>query len=241
MSWGEEMTRTSVISVSAFKTARTSDVSTTKLKPGKVGRTAPRVLVLKLPLTVLGEPGERTLDITVGWQACDDSSCLAPDETTVQASLTGHLVLSTLHTNDAASAITRLVHIGIEPYLVAATLRGVLAQRLVRKICPHCKEQFEPDSLVREMVETLAGPFEHLSRGHGCSRCRGTGFAGRIGIFELLVPEDDLLARVADGATLHEIREQLVNNGFTTLRVDGMVKVQGGLTTAEEVLNVTVT
>ncbi|MDY7107969.1 MAG: GspE/PulE family protein, partial [Planctomycetota bacterium] len=158
-----------------------------------------------------------------------------------QAALTGHLVFSTLHTNDAPSAITRLVNIGIEPYLVAATIRGVLAQRLVRKICPHCKEAYEPDQITRDMVEELSGPFETLSRGQGCSRCRGTGFAGRIGVFELLLPDEELLAAVAGGANLQQLRELLGRSGFVTLRADGMAKVKGGLTTAEEVFHVTVT
>jgi type IV pilus assembly protein PilB len=98
-----------------------------------------------------------------------------------QAALTGHLAFSTLHTNDAPSAVTRLINIGIEPYLVAATLRGVLGQRLVRKICPHCKHSYEPETVIREAVELYCGSFEFLYHGEGCARCRGTGFAGRIG------------------------------------------------------------
>jgi type IV pilus assembly protein PilB len=156
-----------------------------------------------------------------------------------QAALTGHLVFSTLHTNDAPSAVTRLVNIGIEPYLVAATLRGVLAQRLVRKICPHCKEAYEPDPIIRQAVEDVCGSFESLYRGPGCSRCRGTGFAGRIGIFELLVPNEEILTAIANGANLQQLREILVKSGFATLRTDGMEKVRGGLTTAEEVFYVT--
>jgi type IV pilus assembly protein PilB len=152
-----------------------------------------------------------------------------------QAALTGHLVLSTLHTNDAISAVTRLVNVGIEPYLVAATLRGVLAQRLVRKICPHCKEQYDPDLVIREVVEAYVGPFEHLFRGQGCSRCRGTGFAGRIGIFELLIPDEQMLTAIARGANLQELRQIQVSAAFANLRADGMEKVKGGLTTAEEV------
>ena len=159
--------------------------------------------------------------------------------TAIQAALTGHLVFSTLHTNDAPSAVTRLVNIGIEPYLVAATLRGVLAQRLVRKICPHCKETYEPEPVIREAVEDYCGPIGDLSRGQGCSRCRGTGFAGRIGIFELLVPDEELLTAVARGANLQELRTILAKSGFGTLRADGMEKVEGGLTTAEEVFYVT--
>jgi type IV pilus assembly protein PilB len=159
-----------------------------------------------------------------------------------QAALTGHLVLSTLHTNDAASAVTRLVNIGIEPYLVAATLRGVLAQRLVRKICPHCKEMYQPDPFVRQAVEKWppgAGPVETLYRGQGCSRCRATGFAGRIGIFELLVPDEAMLAAIAGDATLQDLHARLAAQGHATLRADGMEKVRDGLTTAEEVLYVT--
>jgi type II secretory ATPase GspE/PulE/Tfp pilus assembly ATPase PilB-like protein len=156
-----------------------------------------------------------------------------------QAALTGHLVFSTLHTNDAPSAVTRLVNIGIEPYLVAATLRGVLAQRLVRKICPHCKESYEPDPIIRQAVEDVCGKFDCLYRGPGCSRCRGTGFAGRIGIFELLVPDEKILTAIANGANLQELREILAKSAFYTLRMDGMEKVRGGLTTAEEVFYVT--
>jgi type IV pilus assembly protein PilB len=158
-----------------------------------------------------------------------------------QAALTGHLVLSTLHTNDAASAITRLVNIGIEPYLVAATLRGVLAQRLVRKICPHCRESYQPDPVLRAAVEEYAGPVESMYHGQGCSRCRGTGFAGRIGIFELLIPDEIMLTAIARGGNLQEIRELLGKNNFVTLRADGMEKVKDGLTTAEEVFYVTST
>ncbi|MGI9014846.1 MAG: GspE/PulE family protein [Phycisphaerales bacterium] len=159
--------------------------------------------------------------------------------TVVQAALTGHLVLTTLHTNDAPSAVTRLVNIGIEPYLVAAVLRGVLAQRLVRKICPHCKETYEPEVAIREGLRELGRVAETLQRGAGCSRCRGSGFAGRIGIFELLIPDESLLAVIAEGANLQEIRERLVTNGFRNLRDDGINKAIQGLTTLEEVFYAT--
>ena len=148
-----------------------------------------------------------------------------------QAALTGHLVFSTLHTNDSISAVTRLVNLGIEPYLVAATVRGVLAQRLVRKICPHCKTTWEGDSAVRQ----ACGGGEYYM-GAGCNRCRGTGFAGRIGIFELLIPTNELLEAIGRGASLQELRS-LTNHA--TLRVDGLEKVAKGLTTPEEVLCVT--
>ncbi len=100
-----------------------------------------------------------------------------------QAALTGHLVFSTLHTNDAPSAVTRLVNLGVEPYLVAATLRGVLAQRLVRKICPHCKAKAEPDERMAATIKAAGGDPNAVWQGAGCGRCRGTGYAGRIGIF----------------------------------------------------------
>jgi type IV pilus assembly protein PilB len=145
-----------------------------------------------------------------------------------QAALTGHLVFSTLHTNDSISAVTRLVNLGIEPYLVAATVRGVLAQRLVRKICPHCKTAWEGEDAVRN----ACGGGEY-SMGAGCNRCRGTGFAGRIGIFELLIPNNELLEAVSRGASLQELRT-LTNHA--TLRSDGLEKVVKGLTTPEEVL-----
>ena len=158
-----------------------------------------------------------------------------------QAALTGHLVFSTLHTNDAPSAITRLANIGIEPYLIAATLRGILAQRLVRKICPHCRETYEADPILRQAVEEYCGPVEALYHGAGCPRCRNTGFAGRIGIFELLIPDDELLAAIASGENLQQIRERLAVSGFAGLRADGMEKVKDGQTTAEEVFYVTST
>jgi type IV pilus assembly protein PilB len=145
-----------------------------------------------------------------------------------QAALTGHLVFSTLHTNDSISAVTRLVNLGIEPYLVAATVRGVLAQRLVRKICPHCKTAWEGDDAVRKACG--GGNFY---MGAGCNRCRGTGFAGRIGIFELLIPTIELLEAIGSGAPLQELRKL---TSHATLHADGLEKVAKGLTTPEEVL-----
>jgi type IV pilus assembly protein PilB len=152
-----------------------------------------------------------------------------------QAALTGHLVFSTLHTNDSVSAITRLVNLGVEPYLVAATIRGVLAQRLVRKICPHCKELWNGEDSIRQ----ACGGAEELWTGAGCSRCRGTGFAGRIGIFELLIPNAALLDSISRGDSLQSMRQKLVTDGHWLLREDGIEKVRNGLTTPEEVLCVT--
>ena len=153
--------------------------------------------------------------------------------TAVQAALTGHLVFSTLHTNDSISAITRLVNVGVEPYLVAAVVRGVLAQRLVRRICPHCRESFEPESHVRAEVEAVAGTCSVFSRGAGCARCRGSGFAGRIGVFELLIPDESFTAAVARGASLQELARAA---GHRAMRADGFEKVREGQTTFEEVV-----
>ncbi|MEE2912386.1 MAG: GspE/PulE family protein [Planctomycetota bacterium] len=151
-----------------------------------------------------------------------------------QAALTGHLVFSTLHTNDSISAVTRLINLGIEPYLVAATVRGVLAQRLVRKICPHCKTGWEGDLAVQQ----ACGQGEFF-KGAGCNRCRGTGYAGRIGIFELLIPTTEILEAIGRGESLQGLRSMLVETNHFTLRNDGIEKVHQGLTTPEEVLCMT--
>jgi type IV pilus assembly protein PilB len=157
----------------------------------------------------------------------------------VQAALTGHLVLSTLHTNDAPSAITRLFNIGIEPYLVSASVVGVLAQRLVRKLCQSCKEPYEPTINERRQIEKVAGEIDRLYRAKGCPRCRTLGYSGRIGIYELFVPDDQMLDRISAGATLNEVRELARGCGMKHLRVDGMEKVKAGITTLEEVYRVT--
>jgi len=157
----------------------------------------------------------------------------------VQAALTGHLVLSTLHTNDAAGALTRLADLKIEPYLIAATLEGVLAQRLVRKICSECRERYKPDS---EAVALLARhPVGHLTleRGRGCAACRQTGYRGRTGIFELLAVTDEIKRQLLQSADAGALRDLSEAQGMVTLRRDGWRKVQAGITTVEEVLRVT--
>ena len=157
----------------------------------------------------------------------------------VQAALTGHLVLSTLHTNNAPGAITRLMNVGVEPYLVAASLVAVLAQRLVRKICTGCKESYDPPENIRRAVEKMAGPVETFYRGKGCPKCRKTGFSGRIGIYELLVLTDELRQKISQNVSVDEIRSAAIESGMTILRQDGMDKVKAGITTVEEVLSVT--
>lgn len=157
----------------------------------------------------------------------------------VQAALTGHLVLSTLHTNDAPSSITRLVDIGIEPYLIAASLNGVLAQRLVRKICPDCKKPFAvPKNMVGTIKKAGISPKE-VRHGAGCERCRNSGYIGRVGIYELLVIDDIFRGIITQDSSINNMRKVFAENAQASLYDDGMAKVKQGLTTIEEVLRVT--
>ena len=163
-------------------------------------------------------------------------------EIAIHSALTGHLVFSTLHTNDAPGAITRLIEMGIEPFLVASSVEGVLAQRLVRKICPRCKEPYRPsqavwDYLVQQGFVEAGEPI--LRHGRGCNECRFTGYSGRTGIFELLVMDDELRDLVLRKASSHEIRAAAMEKGMRTLYQDGMLKVALGITTVEEVERVT--
>src|SRR5437773_1372572 len=156
----------------------------------------------------------------------------------VQAALTGHLVFSTLHTNDAPSAMTRLVDLRVEPYLTAATLEGVLAQRLVRRICPECRERYKPDPGAVALLAQQPVGHVALDRGRGCSVCRHTGYRGRTGLFELLLVTDDIKQALLKSPNAGALREIAQAQGMTTLRQDGWRKVQAGLTTVEEVLRV---
>jgi type IV pilus assembly protein PilB len=156
-----------------------------------------------------------------------------------QAALTGHLVLSTLHTNDSPAAITRLYNLGIEPYLVGATVGGVLAQRLVRKLCQRCKEPYEPNPNEKRQLEKFVGNVEQIFRPKGCQHCRNLGFSGRIGIYELFVPDDQCFELISNGATLNGLRAMANTIGMKTLRADGIEKVKSGTTTLEEIYRVT--
>ncbi|MEC9158147.1 MAG: ATPase, T2SS/T4P/T4SS family [Planctomycetota bacterium] len=159
--------------------------------------------------------------------------------TAVQAALTGHLVLSTLHTNDAPSSVTRLINIGIEPFLVGAALNSVLAQRLVRRTCPECSR---PESVPEELAGFLRVHGVHpdtVRRGGGCPRCRETGYSGRCGIYELLVLDDFLRDRIASSPNVTEFRRLCIERGMSSLRDDGFAKIELGMTSVEEVLRVT--
>ncbi len=153
----------------------------------------------------------------------------------VQAALTGHLVLSTLHTNDAPSSITRLENLGVEPFLVAASLKGVLAQRLVRRVCPQCRVEYAPDAQQLSALGRHGEGCTRLWKGTGCRRCHETGLSGRVGVYELMVPDEALIDAVCAGADPARVREVLRTGGFETLWDDGMRKVVDGLTTIEEI------
>jgi type II secretory ATPase GspE/PulE/Tfp pilus assembly ATPase PilB-like protein len=156
----------------------------------------------------------------------------------VQAAMTGHLVFSTLHTNDALSAMARLVDLEVEPYMVAATVEAVLAQRLVRRICSQCRERYRPDpSSVALLAQQPVGGSK-LERGAGCTACRQTGYRGRTGIFELFLVTDSVKQALARNADLGTLRALAREQGMLPLRADGWRKVQAGITTVEEVLRV---
>jgi type IV pilus assembly protein PilB len=163
-------------------------------------------------------------------------------EISVQASLTGHLVFTTLHTNDAPSSIARLLDLGLEPFLVTATLEGIVAQRLVRVICPRCKEEFTP---TEEMLwELQLRPQDVEGRtffhGTGCEFCRGTGYSGRVGIFEIMLMEDELRELIMNRASTNAIREAARRGGMRMLRDSGLLAIFDGVTTIEEVVNQTI-
>jgi len=163
-------------------------------------------------------------------------------EVAIQAALTGHLVFSTLHTNDAPSAITRLIDMGIKPFLVASSIQAIMAQRLIRKICPDCKEvDPNPDRFILKMLgftdEELAG--KKIYRGRGCKRCGGVGYRGRQGIFEMLEMNSELRDLAFRRASISEIRRAARASGMRTLLEDGKLKILRGITTPEEVARIT--
>ena len=161
----------------------------------------------------------------------------------INASLTGHLVLSTLHTNDAPGAIARLVDIGIKPFLVSSSVRAALAQRLVRRLCPNCKEPSELSEYEARTlrIDTHQASEATVMKPHGCEQCRGKGFKGRRGIFELFPIDDEVRHMIISGATTIQLRARARELGMRTLREDGVRKVLSGMTTAEEVITTTMT
>ncbi|MCG8402502.1 MAG: GspE/PulE family protein, partial [Firmicutes bacterium] len=157
----------------------------------------------------------------------------------IQASLTGHLVLSTLHTNDAPSSVTRLINIGVEPYLIGSAVNATLAQRLVRRICEHCKTQVKPDPTTEDHLLMHGLSTSEIWQGEGCDKCRNTGYSGRSGLYELLILDDNMRDKIAGNPNVTEFRRTCIERGMVTLREDGFKKVASGKTTVEEVLRVT--
>jgi general secretion pathway protein E len=162
-------------------------------------------------------------------------------EIAIQAALTGHLVFSTLHTNDSASAVTRLIDMGIEPFLVTSSVIGILAQRLVRNVCKVCKEEYMPDEESLENIgitpEMSLG--KKIYKGKGCQNCLNTGYKGRTGIFELMILDDAIKSLILKTSDSNAIKKKAVNRGMVNLRQDGALKVLNGITTVEEILRVT--
>jgi general secretion pathway protein E len=161
-------------------------------------------------------------------------------EMAIQAALTGHLVISTLHTNDAPTAVTRLLDLGVAPYLIKATVLGIMAQRLVRTLCPHCKapEEVDIDAWNQLTKPFKARPPKQLQRAVGCLECRGTGYLGRMGIYEILPSTEHLRELIKSDTDVEALRRQGLKEGMRTLRLSGAQKVGAGLTTISEVLRV---
>ena len=158
--------------------------------------------------------------------------------TAIQAALTGHLVFSTLHTNNACAAITRLVNMGVESYLISAALNMVMAQRLVRRVCAKCRQTYEPPRALRKTLERMGFQCDAFHKGVGCRSCRNTGFKGRIGVHELLVITDEMRDAVVANPNISHLRKLAVRDGMVELREDGFRKVREGITTVEEILHI---
>ena len=160
----------------------------------------------------------------------------------MQASLTGHLVFSTLHTNDAPSAVARLLDLGLEPFLVTATLEGIIAQRLVRRLCANCKEQYTPSE--EQLMELELRPEEVSGRifwyGKGCDACNNTGYRGRQGIYELMLLDDEMRDMIVQHASTQQLRAESKKRGMRTLRQAGLLAIYDGVTTIEEVVKETI-
>ncbi|MCX5665670.1 MAG: type II secretion system ATPase GspE [Candidatus Omnitrophica bacterium] len=160
-------------------------------------------------------------------------------EIAIQSALTGHLVFSTLHTNDAPGAVTRMIDMGVEPFLVSSSVIAVLAQRLVRTICPECKDKYTPTKEELKDLGVSSSEKTEFYRGKGCPKCMSTGYKGRIGIYELMTPDEKIRNAVISKSSTDEIRKLALASGMITLKEDGIRKIKEGLTTVEEVLRVT--
>ncbi len=164
-------------------------------------------------------------------------------EIAIKASLTGHLVLSTLHTNDAPSTVGRLLNMGVEPFLVASSINMILAQRLARRVCSNCvqKAEINPEVLVDIGVPAAEARHIELKEGAGCDKCSGTGYKGRIALYEAMPMTEELREFILNGASVAELKREAVRLGMLTLRMSGLMRLKEGTTTVEEVLRVTAT
>ena len=156
----------------------------------------------------------------------------------IEAALTGHLVLSTLHTNDSASTITRFIEMGIQPFLLTSTIVAIVSQRLVRRICPHCKEEYEPEEEILKSIKIAPGKVKFY-RGRGCQSCINTGYKGRLAIHEVLMMNDDIRHKIFEECSTEEIKRAARQSGMKTMRFDGLSKAAQGLTTISEVVRMT--
>ena len=160
---------------------------------------------------------------------------------TIRTALTGHLVFSTIHTNDACSVVTRLLDMGIEPFLISSSVEGLLAQRLVRRLCPHCKQEYKPEASHLRRVNVTGDDVStlRLYRNRGCEKCRYTGYMGRTAIYEIVQITEEFRRLMVDRAPANILKRMAIKNGMRPLRHDGWGKCKAGLTTIEEVLRVT--
>ena len=159
-------------------------------------------------------------------------------EVAFHAALTGHLVYSTLHTNSAIATIARLFDLGLKPYVVATALEGIIAQRLVRQVCPVCREEVAVDKALRDRLGWAFSSIERVHRGKGCSNCHGSGYKGRVGLYEVLTLDDDLRDRIGSGASVLEIRKAVRQKGLRGIAQHSVERVQAGATSLEEILRV---
>jgi type IV pilus assembly protein PilB len=155
----------------------------------------------------------------------------------LRAALTGHMVFSTLHTNDAPGAVTRLLNMGVEPFLITSTIIMVVAQRLIRKLCPDCKEAYEPTP---EQVNSAKLKAELIYRANGCAKCNNTGYKGRVALYEVMPVREEIRELILHGASATEIKREAIRLGMKTLRQTALTKLKEGITTVEEVLKATV-
>jgi len=159
-------------------------------------------------------------------------------EIATRAAITGHLVFSTLHTNDAASSITRMIDMGIEPFMMSSSVVGIIAQRLVRRLCPQCKEEFKPDENDLEVLDLKEGEEATIYRAKGCNNCNNTGYKGRIAVYEIMTISREVKEMISKNANSDDIKDAAIRNGLRTLRMNCSRLVKNGTTTIDEMMRI---